>query len=79
MNYMRGFANLGKQWQLHYEPACQKVGGAGRYKGRWIPKFRFCMGLREFRSRLGYGRSGHFSAGSHPAILLSVFVLSVSF
>lgn len=79
MNYMKDFTNLEKQWQLHYGPACQKAAGAGRYKGGWIPEFRIIMGQREFRFRLRHGRNGNFSTGPHPAILLSLFVLSVSF
>lgn len=71
MNYMKDVANPEKQWQLHYGPACQKAAGAGRYKGCWIPEFRFTMGQRELRFRLTHGRNGNYWA---PSSCLVVFV-----
>jgi hypothetical protein len=37
------------------------------------------MGQRELRSRPRQSRNGNFRAGSHPAILLPVLVLVISF
>lgn len=65
MNCMRGFLDLEKQRQLHYETVCQKDTKTGIFLSLW-------SAWDKFRSRPKCGRNGNFWAEFHPDILLSV-------
>lgn len=67
MNCIRGFTDLKKQRQLHYESACQKDTKTGRYKCRQIPELKVNLGQREYRFQCG--RNGNFRTRFHLASL----------
>jgi hypothetical protein len=49
------------------------------YKGRQVPELKVSLGQSEFRFRPRCGKNGNFRVRSHPADLLFVFMLAVSF